>query len=152
MVPSRLMPQYSTSFYHLSKFPVYGIGGCVPWFVRQILTFTSAQDLGTISSTSNPIVWAVGYTRDPAISYTDLHGAQQSRSLYYKTNFTDDDSLVRTFIHIYISTQLTILIFVYRSTSSSATLMLPGPELKPSTTRSLVTLGRYPQTTPTLFR
>lgn len=65
----------------------------------------AAQDLGTISATSSPVVWAVGYTRDPAINYVDLNGNQQSRSLYYKSNFTNDDDLINFFMSDFSSAQ-----------------------------------------------
>lgn len=56
--------------------------------------FALSQDLGTIQSTANPIVWAVGYTRDPALLYTDLSGNAQNRGLYYQANFTNIGDLV----------------------------------------------------------
>jgi hypothetical protein len=57
-------------------FPVFGI----------------SRDLGTVMATQAPVVWTVGYTTDPAINYTDLSGAPPtSRSLYYKTQYPDDD-------------------------------------------------------------
>jgi hypothetical protein len=53
-----------------------------------------SRDLGTIETTQAPVVWAIGYTTDPAISYTDLSGAPPaSRSPYYKTKYQDDESL-----------------------------------------------------------
>jgi hypothetical protein len=56
-----------------------------------------ARDLGTIEVTQDPVVWAVGYITDPAINYTDLSGASQQRSLFYKTQYSSDDmSLVST--------------------------------------------------------
>ncbi|TFY75004.1 hypothetical protein EWM64_g9009 [Hericium alpestre] len=64
--------------------------------------FAIAADLGTISSTQRPVVWAIGLTRDPALSYVDLGGIQQNRSLYYQQNYTDDTSLV------YGMTELTV--------------------------------------------
>ena len=56
--------------------------------------FAISRDLGTIQATPDPIVWAVGFITDPAISYTDLSGATQQRSLFYKTQYSDDTSLV----------------------------------------------------------
>lgn len=64
-----------------SSFPVFGI----------------SQDLGTITSTQKPVVWAVGFTRDQAVQYTDLSGVAQNRSLYYKANFTTDGALVSVY-------------------------------------------------------
>jgi Domain of unknown function (DUF5127) len=58
--------------------------------------FAISRDLGTIQSTVglDPIVWAIGYTTDPAINYTDLSGAPPvSRSPYYKTQYSNDEDL-----------------------------------------------------------
>ena len=53
--------------------------------------FAISRDLGTIQATQDPVVWTVGYTTDPVINYTDLSGAPPiSRSLYYKTQYSND--------------------------------------------------------------
>jgi len=54
--------------------------------------FALSKDLGNINSASDPVVFAVGLTRDPAISYETSSGPQ-GRSLYYKTQFTDKDAV-----------------------------------------------------------
>ena len=56
--------------------------------------FAIARNLGTVQATQDPIVWAVGFVTDPAINYTDILGASQQRSLFYKTQYSDDTSLV----------------------------------------------------------
>jgi Domain of unknown function (DUF5127) len=59
--------------------------------------FAISSDFGTIRATQVSLVWAVGYTMDPAISYADLSGALATqRHLYYKSQYpqTDDGSLV----------------------------------------------------------
>ena len=61
--------------------------------------FALSRDLGTIQATQDSIVWVVGHTTDPVINYTDLSGAPQQRSSYYKINYTDDQSLVGIHIH-----------------------------------------------------
>ena len=61
--------------------------------------FAISRDLGIIQATPDPIVWAVGFVTDPAINYTDLSGASQQRSLFYKTQYSDDTSLVSIRIH-----------------------------------------------------
>ena len=62
------------------KFPVFGI----------------ARDLGTVQATQSPVVWAIGYTTDPAISFSDLSGAPATpRKPYYKTKYTRDETMVR---------------------------------------------------------
>ncbi|KAI0049509.1 hypothetical protein FA95DRAFT_1489040 [Auriscalpium vulgare] len=58
---------------------------------RQIGTFSRfalAQDLGAITKTQNPVVWALGANRDPAILYTDISGQGQPRSFYFNSNST----------------------------------------------------------------
>ncbi|KAH9055600.1 hypothetical protein EDB87DRAFT_1567201 [Lactarius vividus] len=60
--------------------------------------FAISRNLGTIRATQDPVVWAVGYVTDPAINYTDLSGATQQRSLFYKTQYPDDTSLIVDFL------------------------------------------------------
>ena len=53
-----------------------------------------SRDLGAIQSTQAPVVWTVGYTTDPAVTYTDLSGAPpRRRFLYYTTQYNSDDYL-----------------------------------------------------------
>ena len=55
--------------------------------------FAISRDLGAIQAT-DPVVWAIGYTTDSAINYTDLSGALPiSRSLYYKIQSSNDKEL-----------------------------------------------------------
>ena len=57
-------------------------------------------NLGSIQATQDPIVWAVGLITDPVLNYyTDLAGAHQQRSLYFKTQYVDEKSLVCIHIH-----------------------------------------------------
>jgi hypothetical protein len=59
--------------------------------------FAISRNLGTIQFTQAPVVWTVGYTTDPAVNYTDLSGAPPtSRSLYYKTKYSNDEALAST--------------------------------------------------------
>ena len=56
--------------------------------------FAISRDLGTIQATQDPVVWAIGYTTDPAINYSDLSGAPPiSRSPYYKIQYSNDEEL-----------------------------------------------------------
>jgi Domain of unknown function (DUF5127) len=56
--------------------------------------FAISRDLGTIQATQGPVVWAIGYTTDPAINYSDLSGAPPiSRSPYYKIQYSNDEEL-----------------------------------------------------------
>ena len=63
--------------------------------------FALSRDFGTIQTTQNPFVWVFGYTADPVITYTDLSGASQQRSSYYRSRYQDyfGDSLVGIHIH-----------------------------------------------------
>ena len=61
--------------------------------------FAISRNLGLIQATEDPVVWAVGLTTDPVINYTVLSGAApQRRSLFYKTQYSDDTSLVSVYI------------------------------------------------------
>jgi hypothetical protein len=53
-----------------------------------------SYDLGSISATSQPVVWAIGQTRDPAVQLVSLDGSKQDRSLFYNVKYTDDTTLV----------------------------------------------------------
>ena len=57
--------------------------------------FAISRDLGTIQATTDPVVWAIGYTTDSAINYSDLSGAPPTpRSPYYKIRYSSDSDLV----------------------------------------------------------
>ena len=75
------------------------------------LLFAISRDLGTIRAMQDPIVWAIGYTTDPAISYTTQSGSSQQRSPYYKSQYTDDESLVTS--HMF--REFIVLTFRFRS-------------------------------------
>ena len=61
----------------------------------QLPVFAISCDLGTILTTQSPLVWTIGYTTDPAINYTDPSGnPMTTRSSYYKSQYSDDESLV----------------------------------------------------------
>ena len=55
----------------------------------QFVVFGIARDLGSIQVTQAPVVWAVGYTTDPVINYTDLSGASSTRRRPYYTKQYD---------------------------------------------------------------
>lgn len=58
----------------------------------QYVVFGIARDLGSIQVTQAPVVWAVGYTTDPVISYADLSGASPTnRRPYYTTQYDSKD-------------------------------------------------------------
>lgn len=55
--------------------------------------FGLAKDLGMISSASDPVVFVMGLTRDPAVSY-QVSSGPQPRSLYFRTQFNTDQDAV----------------------------------------------------------
>ena len=63
--------------------------------------FALSCDLSYTQATQDPIVWVFGYMADPVITYTDLSGASQQLSSYYRTQYQDYfvDSLVGIHIH-----------------------------------------------------
>ncbi|KAH9020013.1 hypothetical protein EDB85DRAFT_1872770 [Lactarius pseudohatsudake] len=62
-----------------------------------LAVFAISRDLGTIQATDDPVVWAVGFTLDPVINYTDPSGAAP-RQLFYKTWYSNDTSLIVDFL------------------------------------------------------
>ncbi|KAI0031102.1 hypothetical protein K488DRAFT_52813, partial [Vararia minispora EC-137] len=60
-----------------------------------------SHDLGTISSMSSPVVIAIGFSRSPAVSLTDLSRVSQNRALYYETAYSDMTALVDDFLSNY---------------------------------------------------
>ncbi|KAG9314826.1 hypothetical protein JVU11DRAFT_3920 [Chiua virens] len=48
--------------------------------------FAFAQDLGTVSGTSDVVVFTIGHVRDPAVEYIIAGGVYQARSLYALSN------------------------------------------------------------------
>lgn len=60
--------------------------------------FALAYELYNITATQTPVIWAIGYTTDLAISYTDLSGAPPTpRSPYYKTRYSTDKEMASTY-------------------------------------------------------
>ncbi len=49
--------------------------------------FAISVDLGNIVSTSEPVVWGIGMTRDPAVAYTAADGTGELRSPYWRSQF-----------------------------------------------------------------
>ncbi|KAI0033120.1 hypothetical protein K488DRAFT_48343, partial [Vararia minispora EC-137] len=60
-----------------------------------------SHDLGVISSTSSPIVIAIGFMRSPAVSLTDLSQVKQDRFLYYETMYSNSTTLVNDILANY---------------------------------------------------
>ena len=63
-----------------------------------LTVFALSYEFYNISVTPAPVVWAIGYTTDLAINYTDLSGASPTpRSPYYKTKYSNDEEMVSTY-------------------------------------------------------
>ena len=67
------------------------------WSSSDYPLFAMSKDLGQITATAAPVIWAVGMTFDTestsALQYNGLQGNSQ-RGLYYVSNFSDTDNLV----------------------------------------------------------
>jgi uncharacterized protein DUF5127 len=97
--------------------------------------FAISRDLGSIKATQAPVVWTVGYTTEPAINYTDISGAPPtSRSLYYKTQYPNDDDEKLASINI-ISCEMIFLTIKSRSLTFSKISAMRFRELRIWTTR-----------------
>ena len=84
--------------------------------------FAISRDLGTIQATQDPVVWAIGYTTDVAINYSDLSGATStSRYPYYKIKYSNDTDLASVDSH---SWEMICLILTHRLLISSTTLAM----------------------------
>ncbi|GJE94471.1 hypothetical protein PsYK624_106410 [Phanerochaete sordida] len=55
--------------------------------------FAISMDLGEVTTTTDPVVWAVGMVRDPAVQAVTATGAQETRSPYWRTTGTAVDML-----------------------------------------------------------
>lgn len=57
--------------------------------------FALAQDLGAVTSATDPVVVAIGHVRDPAVEYIVANGGVQNRSLLFWTQFSNIADAVR---------------------------------------------------------
>ena len=64
--------------------------------------FGIAVELGNIQETSSPITWAIGYVRDPTVTFTTSSGAIQTRRPYWTTQYSDVASAVRSHVEAII--------------------------------------------------
>ena len=58
--------------------------------------FAFAHDLGTVSTATDPVVYAVGHVRDPVVQYVIINNAIQNRSSYFWTRFASIGDAVST--------------------------------------------------------
>ncbi|PCH42735.1 hypothetical protein WOLCODRAFT_152776 [Wolfiporia cocos MD-104 SS10] len=56
--------------------------------------FAIAVDLGLITTTANPVVWALGYVRNPVIQYTTPTGESQLRYPYWATQYSSISDVI----------------------------------------------------------
>ncbi|KAF8621663.1 hypothetical protein AX15_007677 [Amanita polypyramis BW_CC] len=63
--------------------------------------FSLAQDLGSVTSTIAPVVFAIGHVRDPAIEYIVANDRVQFRSIYSLSQFSTIDAMILSFINDY---------------------------------------------------
>lgn len=63
--------------------------------------FALASDLGSVSSSTDSLIFAVGHIRDPAISYIIANNGHQARSLYFWSQYSDAASLIESFLQGY---------------------------------------------------
>lgn len=70
--------------------------------------FAFSRDLGSITSTTNPVVFSVGHIRDPVIQYIVANAQIQPRSLYFWSQFPSSASVVCALVHVSSSAYLDI--------------------------------------------
>ena len=57
--------------------------------------FAFAQDLGSVTAESQPVVFSIGHIRDPVINYITGNAVLQQRSLYFWSSFSSAAAVVR---------------------------------------------------------
>ncbi|TFY64799.1 hypothetical protein EVJ58_g2384 [Rhodofomes roseus] len=62
--------------------------------------FAFSVDFGSVSATQSPVVWTVGYVRDPSIEYTLLGDASTLRP-YYTTQYSSAQDALEAFLSDY---------------------------------------------------
>ncbi|KAK7060514.1 hypothetical protein VNI00_001279 [Paramarasmius palmivorus] len=65
--------------------------------------FGFAHDLGSVTSSSKPVVIALGHVRDPVIEYIIANGELQRRSPYFLSQFSQVDDAITSFLGDYDS-------------------------------------------------
>ncbi|KAN0093261.1 protein of unknown function (DUF1793) domain containing protein [Tylopilus felleus] len=74
--------------------------------------FAFAHDLGTISGTSETVVFTVGHVRDPAVEYIIAGGAYQARSIYAWSAYPSGvEQMIEAFIEDYPDALLRAQVF-----------------------------------------
>ncbi|EIW84808.1 DUF1793-domain-containing protein [Coniophora puteana RWD-64-598 SS2] len=63
--------------------------------------FAFAHDLGIISGASDPVIYAIGHIRDPAVQYVTAAKNLQDRNAYYWTMYSSVSDLIDDFVKSY---------------------------------------------------
>ncbi|KAJ7585369.1 hypothetical protein C8J56DRAFT_828575 [Mycena floridula] len=62
------------------------------------VVFGLSMDLGTISSTTSSVVWAIGLIRDPVIAFSTDFAGTQNRSYFFWTEFSTIGAAIDNFL------------------------------------------------------
>ncbi|KZT68279.1 hypothetical protein DAEQUDRAFT_337808 [Daedalea quercina L-15889] len=62
--------------------------------------FAFSVDFGNVSATQSPVVWAVGYARDPSIEYS-LEEEVTTLRPYYSTQYSNIEDVIEAFVSDY---------------------------------------------------
>ncbi|KAI0952144.1 hypothetical protein AcV7_008040 [Taiwanofungus camphoratus] len=63
--------------------------------------FGLAHDLGTVSGSTDPVVFSIGHARDPAVEYLIANNALQNRSSYFWSQYPTAADAISTFLGDY---------------------------------------------------
>ncbi|KAF7790195.1 hypothetical protein EIP86_001147 [Pleurotus ostreatoroseus] len=74
-----------------------------PGPISNLTTFAFSVDLGTITATKSPVIFALGMTRDPSIAYVNTDGTLQPRSPYWASEFASGLDAATFFVDDYTS-------------------------------------------------
>ncbi|KAM5540216.1 hypothetical protein V8D89_006035 [Ganoderma adspersum] len=100
--------------------------------------FGLAVDLGTIQSTATPVTWAVGYVRDPSITYTAPGGVVQQRRPYYVTQYKDVEDAIDAFTGDYAGAHDRAVALDQKITTAAAKISSQYSDLVSLATRQAV--------------
>jgi hypothetical protein len=62
--------------------------------------FALAQDFGTVTTSTSPVVFTIGHVRNPAIEYIIANDMIQFRSIYSLSYFPTVDAMVNSLLFI----------------------------------------------------
>lgn len=88
---------------------------------RPDLAYALTTDLGNITNTESPIVWAFGLVRNPVVSYTKGSGQSQIRMPYFLTQYNGIEDAVSLHAQRRVAAINPFVIIAYSSTPFSQT-------------------------------